>query len=173
MRIESRWGLPSAWAAAISSPAVSTAATTAQILPESPGRQRPTTETAAAAGEKVIETPGASAKSRWLLRRPMRTADPSGPFRKNQNWNRSTQVLLSYQKSLLTTKCAKTAKSILNRDPAIGGVGHPMKLYVFLWESAASDRDDLGWKPLPQGRHVITDQDGAARHNLLFRESSP
>jgi hypothetical protein len=22
----------------------------------------------------------------------MRTADPSGPFRKNQNWNRSTQV---------------------------------------------------------------------------------
>jgi len=26
----------------------------------------------------------------------MRTADPSGPFRKNQNWNRSTQVKTGY-----------------------------------------------------------------------------
>jgi len=58
---------------------------TAQILPESPGRQRPTTETADAACEEVIETPGALAKPGWLLRRPMRTADPIGPFRKNQN----------------------------------------------------------------------------------------
>ena len=32
-----------------------------------------------------------------------------------------------------------------------------MKLYVFLWESAAADRDDRGWKPLPQGRHSIAD----------------
>ena len=58
----------------------------AQILPESPGRQRPTTETAAAACEEVIETPGALSKPRCLLRRPMRTADPIGPFRKNQNY---------------------------------------------------------------------------------------
>jgi len=58
---------------------------TAQILPESPGRQRPTTETADAACEEVIETSGASAKPEWLLRRPMRTADPIGTFRKNQN----------------------------------------------------------------------------------------
>ena len=57
----------------------------AQILPKSPGGQRPTTGTADAAGEEVIETPGASAKPVWLLRRPMRTADPIGPFRKNQN----------------------------------------------------------------------------------------
>jgi hypothetical protein len=35
---------------------------TAQISPESPGIQRPTTETADAACEEVIETPGASAK---------------------------------------------------------------------------------------------------------------
>ena len=58
---------------------------TAQIVPESPGRQRPTTETADAACEEVIETPGALSKLGCLLRRPMRTADPSGPFRKNQN----------------------------------------------------------------------------------------
>jgi hypothetical protein len=57
----------------------------AQIVPESPGGQRSTTETAAAACEEVIETPGASAKPGWLLRRPMRTAYPIGPFRKNQN----------------------------------------------------------------------------------------
>jgi len=57
----------------------------AQILPKSPGIQRPTTETAAAAYEEVLETPGASAKPGCLLRRPMRTADPSGTFRKNQN----------------------------------------------------------------------------------------
>jgi hypothetical protein len=57
----------------------------AQILTKSPGRQRPTTETAAAAGEEVIETLGASAKPGCLLRRPMRTADPIGPFRKNHN----------------------------------------------------------------------------------------
>jgi len=68
----------------------------AQIVPESPGRQRPTTETADAAGEEVLETPGASAKPGCFLRRPMRTADPSGPFRKNQNWNRSTQVKTGY-----------------------------------------------------------------------------
>jgi hypothetical protein len=57
----------------------------AQISTESPGGQRPTTETADAACEKVIETLGASAKHRCLLRRPMRTADPIGPFRRNQN----------------------------------------------------------------------------------------
>jgi hypothetical protein len=54
----------------------------AQILPESPGRQCPTTETAAAACEEVIETPGALPKPECLLRRPMRTANPIGPFRK-------------------------------------------------------------------------------------------
>jgi len=58
---------------------------TAQILTESPGRQCPTTETAAAACEEVLETPGALTKPGCLLRRPMRTADPSGPFRKYQN----------------------------------------------------------------------------------------
>ena len=57
----------------------------AQIVPESPGRQRPTTETTDAAGEEVLETPGALSKPKCLLRRPMRTADPSGPFRRNQN----------------------------------------------------------------------------------------
>jgi hypothetical protein len=62
----------------------------AQILTESPGRQRPTTETAAAAGEEVLEPPGALTTPGSLLRRPMRTADPIGPFRKNQNWNRSS-----------------------------------------------------------------------------------
>ena len=56
----------------------------AQILPESPGRQRPTTETADAACEEVIETPGALSKPGWLLRRPMRTADPIGTFRKTK-----------------------------------------------------------------------------------------
>ena len=34
----------------------------AQIVPESPGRQCPTTETADAACEEVIETPGALSK---------------------------------------------------------------------------------------------------------------
>ena len=57
----------------------------AQILPKSPGRQCPTTETADAACEEVLETPGALSKPGGLLRRPMRTADPSGPFRRNQN----------------------------------------------------------------------------------------
>jgi len=57
----------------------------AQILPESPGRKLPTTETAAAACEEVLETPGALSKPGWILRRPMRTADPIGPFRKYQN----------------------------------------------------------------------------------------
>ena len=57
----------------------------AQIVIESPGRQRPTTETADAACEEVIETSGALTKPGCLLRRPMRTADPIGPFRKNQN----------------------------------------------------------------------------------------
>jgi len=57
----------------------------AQIVTESPGRQRPTAETTDAAGEEVLETPGALTKLGCLLRRPMRTADPSGPFRKNQN----------------------------------------------------------------------------------------
>jgi hypothetical protein len=59
----------------------------AQILTESPGGQRPTTETAGAACEEVLETLGASAKPGCLLRRPMRPADPIGPFRKNQNYN--------------------------------------------------------------------------------------
>ena len=63
----------------------------AQIVTESPGGQRPTTETADAACEEVLETPGALPKPGWLLRRPMRTADPSGSFRK-KNENRSTQV---------------------------------------------------------------------------------
>ena len=57
----------------------------AQIVPESPERRRPTTETAAAACEEVIETPGALSKPGCLLRRPMRTADPSGHVCKNQN----------------------------------------------------------------------------------------
>jgi hypothetical protein len=65
---------------------------TAQIVPESPGRQRPTTETADAAGKEVLDIPGALTKPGCLLRRPLRTADPNGSFRKNQNWNRSTQV---------------------------------------------------------------------------------
>jgi hypothetical protein len=56
-----------------------------QIVPESPGRQCLTTEPADAAGEEVIETPGALPKPGCLLRRPMRTADPIGPFRRNQN----------------------------------------------------------------------------------------
>ena len=56
----------------------------AQTLIESPGRQRPTTETAAAACEEVIETPGALTKPGCLLRRPMRPADPIGPFREKQ-----------------------------------------------------------------------------------------
>ena len=41
----------------------------AQIFPESPGGQCPTTETAAAACEEVIETPGALSKPGWFLRR--------------------------------------------------------------------------------------------------------
>ena len=57
----------------------------AQILTESPGGQCPTTETVDAACEEVLETPGALSKPGCLLRRPMRTADPSGPFRRNQN----------------------------------------------------------------------------------------
>jgi len=62
----------------------------AQIVPGSPGRQCPTTETADAACEEVIETPGALSKPGWILRRPMRAADPIGSFRKNQNSNRLT-----------------------------------------------------------------------------------
>jgi hypothetical protein len=57
---------------------------TALILPESPGRQGPTAETADAACEEVIETPGALSKPGCLLRRPMRMADPI-VLRKNQN----------------------------------------------------------------------------------------
>jgi hypothetical protein len=57
----------------------------AQILIESPGKQHPTAETTDAACEEVIETPGALSKPGGLLRRPMRTADPIGPFRKNLN----------------------------------------------------------------------------------------
>jgi hypothetical protein len=57
----------------------------AQIVPESPGGQRPTTETSDAAGEEVLETPGALTKPGCLLRRPMRTAEPIGPFCKNQH----------------------------------------------------------------------------------------
>jgi hypothetical protein len=49
----------------------------AQIVTESPGRQCLTTETADAAGEEVLDTPGALSKPGSLLRRPMRTADPS------------------------------------------------------------------------------------------------
>jgi hypothetical protein len=54
-----------------------------QIFPESPGIQRPTTETADAAGEEVLETPGALSKPGCHLRRPMRTADPI-VLRRNQ-----------------------------------------------------------------------------------------
>ena len=57
----------------------------AQIVTESPGRQRPTTETVDAAGKGVLETPGALTKPGCFLRRPMRPADPSRTFRKNQN----------------------------------------------------------------------------------------
>ena len=57
----------------------------AQIVIESPGKQCPTTETTDDAGEEVLETPGALSKPGCLLRRPMRTADPIGPFRRNQN----------------------------------------------------------------------------------------
>jgi hypothetical protein len=57
----------------------------AQIVTESPGGQRPTTETAGAACEEILETPGALSKPGCLLRRPMRTADPIGHFRRNQN----------------------------------------------------------------------------------------
>jgi len=56
----------------------------AQILTESPGRQRPSTETTDAAGEEVLETPGALTKPGCLLRRPMRTTDPIEPLRRNQ-----------------------------------------------------------------------------------------
>ena len=38
-----------------------------------------------------------------------------------------------------------------------------MKLYIFLWESAAADRDDRGWKPLPQG-------DGMTKPRLLIAD---
>jgi hypothetical protein len=77
----------------------------AQIVPESPGRDRPTTQTAAAACEGLIETPGALAQPGCFLRRPLRTADPSGPFRKNQNKYRSTQVLVASNSiSRLTTE---------------------------------------------------------------------
>jgi hypothetical protein len=54
----------------------------AQIVTESPGRQCPTTETADAAGEEILETPGALPKPGCLLRRPMRTADPFRSLRK-------------------------------------------------------------------------------------------
>jgi hypothetical protein len=30
--------------------------------------------------------------------------------------------------------------------------------FSILWESAAADRDDRGWKPLPQERNSITDR---------------
>jgi hypothetical protein len=59
-----------------------TAAGTAQILPESPARLRPTTAPAAAAGEEVIDTPGALAKPGCLLRRPLRRQTPAGPSAK-------------------------------------------------------------------------------------------
>jgi len=49
----------------------------------------------------------------------------------------------------------------------------PMKLNLFfLWESAAADRDDRGWKPLPQGRHFITDR-MAPRAITRFLQSHP
>ena len=50
----------------------------AQILPESPGRQCPTTETDAA-GEEVIETPGASAKPGLSTAAHADGRPPSGP----------------------------------------------------------------------------------------------
>jgi hypothetical protein len=56
---------------------------TAQILPESPGRQRPTTETAAAACEEVIETPGGVGEAWEFFAAAPAEADPTGPFRKN------------------------------------------------------------------------------------------
>jgi len=101
----------------------------AQIVPESPGRQRPTTETADAAGEEVLETPGALSQPGSLLRRPMRTADPSGPFRKNQNLNRSTQVRKSHAwRGFLTWPLKMIGSSALDgrflvkrRDVAQGG----------------------------------------------------
>jgi hypothetical protein len=64
----------------------------AQILPESPGRQCPTTERRPTLPvRRLSNRRGALSKPGCLLRRPMRTADPSGSFRKNKNWNCSTQ----------------------------------------------------------------------------------
>jgi hypothetical protein len=95
MRIESRWGLPP------QGPAQSLHRPSQRQHNRSdsaikPGRQCPTTETADAAREEVVETRGALAKLGWLLWRPMRTADPIGTFRKNQNLNRSTQVIETF-----------------------------------------------------------------------------
>ena len=84
MRIEARWGLPRMGRRKLFA-GRRNGSKAAQILTESPGKQRPTTETTDAACEEVLETPGASSKLGCLLRRPMRTADPIGPFRRNQN----------------------------------------------------------------------------------------
>jgi len=61
----------------------------AQIVPENPERQRPTTETAAAAGEGVIETPWRWRSLEVLCGGPCGRQTPAGPYRKNQNKNRS------------------------------------------------------------------------------------
>ena len=81
---------------------------TAQILPESPGRQRPTTETADAACEEVIETPGAMAKPGCLLRRPMRRQTPSGLSAKTKI--RIAQ--LRFYQSIKTRPCEVRGESI-------------------------------------------------------------
>ena len=87
----------------------------AQIVPESPGREHPTAETTDAAGEGVLETPGALSKPGSLLRRPMRTADPS-VLRRNQNQNRSTQVKVAWKK----------AWAVLGeKENGIGGASQP------------------------------------------------
>jgi len=57
---------------------------TAQIFPESPGRQCPTTETVAAACEEVIETPGALAKPGSFCGGPCGRETPAVPSAKTK-----------------------------------------------------------------------------------------
>jgi hypothetical protein len=64
IRVEARWGLPCTGAAAIFFSGPRNGSRAAQIVPESPGTDRPTTGTAAAACEGVIEAPGALAEAR-------------------------------------------------------------------------------------------------------------
>jgi hypothetical protein len=128
----------------------------AQIVTESPGEQRPTTETADAACEEVIETPRASAKPGWLLRRPMRTADPSGTFRKNQNWNRSTQVLI-LEASRRSVNCNGRN---CGRSGVIGGPGGRQKKSALpfrkrQWEKALWTRKATRGD-VPQARLVLS-----------------